>query len=112
MTDVVARLAAAGCVAPEDEAHELLRGGPDDAELEVRVRRREAGEPLAWIVGRTRFGGVDLRVAPGVYVPRAQTEELARRATDVLLRPAARSICAPAAAQSPRGCGARIGTCS
>ncbi len=91
MTDVVARLAAAGCVAPEDEAHELLRGGPDDAELEVRVRRREAGEPLAWIVGRTRFGGVDLRVAPGVYVPRAQTEELARRATDVL-RPAGTAV--------------------
>ncbi len=91
MTDVVARLAAAGCVAPEEEADELLRDRPDDAELEVRVRRREAGEPLAWIVGRTRFGGVDLRVAPGVYVPRAQTEELARRATDVL-RPAGTAV--------------------
>ena len=35
MTDVVARLAAAGCVAPEDEARELLRDAPDAAELRL-----------------------------------------------------------------------------
>jgi len=51
LTDVVARLVAAGCVAPEDEARELLRDAPDGAELEARLRRREAGEPLPWIVG-------------------------------------------------------------
>jgi release factor glutamine methyltransferase len=84
LTDLVARLAAAGCVAPEDEARELLRDAPDDAELEARLRRREGGEPLPWIVGRVRFGDLELRAAPGVYVPRAQTELLARHATDVL----------------------------
>jgi release factor glutamine methyltransferase len=84
LIDVVARLAAAGCVAPEDEASELVHDAPGPVELEVRLRRREAGEPLAWIVGRTRFAGVDVHVAPGVYVPRVQTEELARLAAGVL----------------------------
>lgn len=84
MTDVVARLAAAGCVAPEDEARELLRDAPSVELLEARVRRREAGEPLAWITGRATFCGLPLAVSRGVYVPRAQTEELARRAASLL----------------------------
>ncbi len=81
---VVARLAAAGCIAPDDEARELLHDAPDAAALEARLARREAGEPLAWITGRTTFGGVVLHVAPGVYVPRAQSAEMARRAAVVL----------------------------
>jgi release factor glutamine methyltransferase len=81
---VVARLAAAGCVAPEDEARELLQDAPDARQLEVRVQRREGGEPLAWITGRAVFGALALHVAPGVYVPRRQTVELARRAAAVL----------------------------
>ena len=81
---VVERLAAAGCVAPDAEARELLHDAPDAGELEERVRRREAGEPLAWITGRVTFGGVVVHVAPGVYVPRLQTEELAQRAAAVL----------------------------
>src|SRR5215218_9835572 len=54
---LVARLAAAGCVALDDEARELVADAPADAELEARVRRREGGEPLAWIVGGARGGG-------------------------------------------------------
>jgi release factor glutamine methyltransferase len=84
LTDVVARLAAAGCVAPDAEARELLRDAVGADALEARVRRREAGEPLAWIVGRVEFGGFVVRVEPGVYVPRAQTGELARRAAEAL----------------------------
>jgi release factor glutamine methyltransferase len=84
LTDPVARLAAAGCVAPAVEARELLRDQPDGDELEARLRRREAGEPLEWITGRARFGDLTLSIAPGVYVPRRQTEELARRAAAVL----------------------------
>jgi release factor glutamine methyltransferase len=81
---VAARHAAGGCVAPREEARELLHDGPDAAALGARIRRREAGEPLAWIVGRARFAGLTVHVEPGVYVPRAQTEELARRAAMLL----------------------------
>lgn len=75
-----ARLAAAGCVAAAEEAAELLAASSDPDTLEGWLARREAGEPLAWITGRTDFAGRPVRVAPGVYVPRPQTEELARRA--------------------------------
>ena len=81
---VTERLAAAGCVAPEQEAALLVDGVADGADLEVRVARREQGEPLAWITGWTSFCGLVVRVDPGVYVPRVQTEELARRAAAVL----------------------------
>ena len=81
---VVHRLVAAGCVAAADEAAELLAAAPDERTLEDWLRRREEGEPLAWITGSTRFCGRVLHVAPGVYVPRPQTEELARRAASRL----------------------------
>jgi release factor glutamine methyltransferase len=81
---VVERLAAAGCVAPKEEARELRVGAPDDGALEERLRRRERGEPLAWVVGATTFCGRRIHVDPGVYVPRLQSEELARRAAAFL----------------------------
>jgi release factor glutamine methyltransferase len=81
---VVARLRAAGCVAAEDEARELLAAAPDGEVLEGWLKRREHGEPLAWITGRMEFCGLWLHVAPGVYVPRVQSEELARRAGRLL----------------------------
>jgi len=81
---VVERLAAAGCIAPEEEARELRAGAPDDRTLEEWLRRREHGEPLAWITGATTFCGRRIHVDPGVYVPRLQSEELARRAAAFL----------------------------
>jgi release factor glutamine methyltransferase len=42
--------------------------------------RRLRGEPLAWITGRAEFGDRSVLVHPGVYVPRWQSLELARRA--------------------------------
>jgi release factor glutamine methyltransferase len=79
--EVVAALAGAGSIAPAGEADELLaaaaRGKGTVGDL---LARRIAGEPLAWVVGSTSFGGLRLRVDPGVFVPRPQTEELAARA--------------------------------
>jgi release factor glutamine methyltransferase len=49
------------------------------------VARRCTGEPLAWITGRTSFCGVEFLVHPGVYVPRWQSEQLARRAVELLV---------------------------
>jgi release factor glutamine methyltransferase len=83
--ELVASLARAGCVAAGEEADELLdAAGGDPGLLDALAARRRAGEPLAWVVGRTRFCGLDLRVDRGVYVPRPQSEPLARRAVERL----------------------------
>jgi release factor glutamine methyltransferase len=82
---VIRALAAAGCVAPAEEAEELLRAaGAGVGVLDELVARRERGEPLAWITGSVDFCGIRVRVDRGVYVPRAQTEALARRAASLL----------------------------
>src|SRR3989440_3399078 len=48
--------------------------------FEDLVRRRTAGEPAALIVGKTTFRGLELRVRPGVFVPRSSSELLAGEA--------------------------------
>jgi release factor glutamine methyltransferase len=81
---VVARLEAAGCLAADEAAADYAALAPDEATLEAWLRRREQGEPSAWITGTMVFCGRPLHVAPGVFVPREQTEELARRAAGLL----------------------------
>ncbi len=79
--DLTARLADAGFVAAREEARELLEcAHGDDALLEPLVERRLSGEPLAWITGVATFCGQAIAVHQGVYVPRWQSEPLARRA--------------------------------
>jgi release factor glutamine methyltransferase len=82
---LIARLAAAGFVAAEEEALELTAcaGGHTDR-LASLVERRLSGEPLAWVTGTARFCGLDIAIAPGVYVPRWQSEPLARLAAQRL----------------------------
>lgn len=46
--------------------------------------RRAAGEPLAYIVGRKEFFGLDLQVDARVLVPRPETETLVEWALEVL----------------------------
>lgn len=76
-----AQLAAAGFIYPADEARLLgAASGRSPERLRELVGRRTTGEPVAWITGWVRFCGVRLTVFPGVYVPRPQTEALARRA--------------------------------
>jgi len=77
---LAARLRRAGCVWAEDEAALLLAEGWTPAERDRRVRRREAGEPLEWVLGWADFGGLRLAVDPGVFVPRQRTVALARAA--------------------------------
>ena len=78
------RLAAAGCVAAGAEAQAFISAAPDTSTLDAWLTRREEGEPPAWILGTVTFCGHLVHVAPGVYVPRPQTEELARRAAALL----------------------------
>lgn len=80
-----ALLSGAGFVAAQEEADELLAAAAGDTELlAALVGRRLSGEPLAWITGSVSFCGVQVRVDHGVYVPRRQSEPLARRAVERL----------------------------
>ncbi|MDQ2960073.1 MAG: peptide chain release factor N(5)-glutamine methyltransferase [Candidatus Dormibacteraeota bacterium] len=82
LTDLLSR---EGFVSAEEEAQELLACAAGDGErLEALVARRLTGEPLAWVTGSTTFCGLDVRVDTGVYVPRWQSEQLARRAVERL----------------------------
>src|SRR3989442_2415948 len=84
-TTLAALLSGAGFIAAEEETAELLRCAAGDAQvLDSLIARRLTGEPLAWITGRISFCNLEIRVDPGVYVPRWQSEALALRAVQRL----------------------------
>ena len=64
----------------------MVSRAPDRSTLDSWLERRGDGEPLAWILGTVTFLGIPLRTDPGVYVPRAQTEQLATRSSALLPR--------------------------
>ncbi|MDB1087621.1 peptide chain release factor N(5)-glutamine methyltransferase [Streptomyces sp. ACA25] len=84
------RLADAGVPSPRFDAEELAAyvHGTDrtklqlvpDADFDARywetIARREAREPLQHITGRAFFRYLELRVGPGVFVPRPETESV------------------------------------
>jgi release factor glutamine methyltransferase len=92
------RLAAAGVPSPRFDAEELaayvhgvkrgeLHTVPDadfDARYWEAVSRREAREPLQHITGSAFFRYLELRVGPGVFVPRPETESVVGWAIDAL----------------------------
>ncbi|MDO9404997.1 MAG: peptide chain release factor N(5)-glutamine methyltransferase [Polaromonas sp.] len=54
------------------------------AAFQSALSRRQQGEPLAYIVGRKEFFGLNLQVDARVLVPRPDTETLVQWALDVL----------------------------
>ena len=52
--------------------------------FEAMAARRRAGEPLAYILGRREFYGLDLAVGPAVLIPRPETELLVELALERL----------------------------
>jgi release factor glutamine methyltransferase len=85
LDSLAALLEGAGFVAAQEEADELLARAAGDGDLlDALVRRRLTGEPLAWITGSVSFCGLAIRVNPGVYVPRWQSEPLAQRGVELL----------------------------
>ena len=45
-------------------------------DFETLLARREAGEPIAYIIGRRAFWTIELEVGPGVLIPRPDSETL------------------------------------
>jgi release factor glutamine methyltransferase len=80
--EAAARLAAAGCDTPRLDAELLLREGAD-------LSRREAREPVAYILGRKGFRWIELFVDGRVLIPRPDTETLVEVASEQL-RPGGR----------------------
>lgn len=62
---------------------------PPDRDVPKRfwamVRRRQKGEPIAYITGRRAFWNIDLHVGPGVLVPRPDSEVLIASAIEHFL---------------------------
>jgi release factor glutamine methyltransferase len=46
------------------------------ASVEALIRRREGGEPVAYILGTREFYGLDFLVTPAVLIPRPETEHI------------------------------------
>ncbi len=69
------------------------------------VKRRAGGEPLQQILGETEFYSRVFKVAPGVFVPRPETERLVAEAAN-LLTPDGHGLVAPLAVEV--GCGTGI----
>jgi release factor glutamine methyltransferase len=117
------RLAAAGIADPAVDAELLAafvlgsgRGGvqaaairgdtltqADSERLEQLVTRRATREPLQHITGTAPFRHLELRVGPGVFVPRPETEMVAQLAIDALRAAASAS---PVAVDLGTGSGA------
>ena len=61
---------------------DVLMGKDDEmadfeaAKVEVALERLLEGEPIQYVVGKTQFCGLTIRVKPGVLIPRPETEEL------------------------------------
>lgn len=97
---VAERLAAAGITTPEVDARWLVAHvvevtgdatGCGGALLDGLVARRAAREPLQLVIGRTWFRSLELRCAPGVFIPRPETEIVAGLAIDAARTAVARS---------------------
>ena len=66
---------------------------PDEAQrLDTLVARRLRGEPIAYIVGRREFFGLDFQVGPAVLIPRPDTELIVELALERLPQGPARLL--------------------
>lgn len=57
---------------------------PEASAFGALLARREAGEPLAYLLGRRGFWTLDLQVSPATLIPRPETERLVELALERL----------------------------
>ena len=75
--------------------------GCEEEEFWHLVERRLSGEPIAYIMGRREFYGLDFRVEPGVFIPRPESELLVEQAVKLAQRHTVSNM-----AEIGTGCGA------
>jgi release factor glutamine methyltransferase len=73
----------------------------ESARFETLIKRREAGEPLAYLLGSAFFCDLEFSVSPAVLIPRPDTEVLVEQAT-------ARALALPGARVVDLGTGSGI----
>ena len=102
-TDAEALAAHALGVTRGELARRAVLGGPVPAGFGDLVAERARRVPLQHLTGRVGFRGLELRVGPGVFVPRPETEVVAGLAIE-----AARALagCAPLVVDLCAGSGA------
>ncbi|MDR3528882.1 MAG: peptide chain release factor N(5)-glutamine methyltransferase [Rhizomicrobium sp.] len=77
LREATARLAAAGVDNPRLDARVLWEAVGGDAErFESFIARRAAREPVAYITGWKEFWSLSFAVAPGILIPRPDTETI------------------------------------
>lgn len=59
----------------------------EKARLETLLNRLEAGEPVQYVIGKAPFCGREFKVAPGVLIPRPETEMLCKEVISAYNRP-------------------------
>ncbi|KPJ75926.1 MAG: modification methylase HemK [Deltaproteobacteria bacterium SG8_13] len=69
--------------------HDLPLSAEELGRFKEMIRRRAAGEPVAYIVGRREFWSMDFAVTPAVLIPRPETECLVEAALQRLEKNAA-----------------------
>jgi len=96
--------AATGLSRLEAYAHFDRPLSPEErATFRASIERRAAGEPLQYVTGEVPFRHLVLRVVPGVFIPRPETEVLVDTVLEFLDR---HGIVAPAVADVCTGSGA------
>ncbi len=75
--------------------------GSKEQEFWRLIERRLSGEPIAYIMGRREFYGLDFCVAPGVFIPRPESELLVEQAVKL-----AQNHTVSTVAEVGTGCGA------
>ena len=75
---------AAHAVSLTDQSSAIFVGGDHRIIARFMAKRRAKGTPLAFVIGRELFMGVELIVAEGVLAPRKETELLGNTALEVI----------------------------